>query len=234
VAEDMATRKALMEGEYSKLQGTARVQRSGKLKLAVGMDPWAKELTFTAKATLRDLELRELYAFTADRTDLRAESGTIDMFVDLRARGGVLSGGVKPILKNVEISSASKNLGDKLKGALADAALDIVSDDKHGDDRVATVIPLKGKVNAPKAQLIPTILGAVRNAFVEGLAGGFAGLPPPTAEKKEGFIKQTLKALKKGEGQPEAQPESPRAGRRGKSSARSKPADGLTTGRQDP
>ena len=218
IAENMATRKALMEGEYSKLRGHAIVQRSGKLTLAVNMDPWAKSLTFSGKAALEDLDLRELYAFTKDRTDLRATQGEIDLFADLRARGGVLSGGVKPVLKNVEVESARPGLGDKLKAALTDAAIHLVSNEDHGDEKVTTVIPLKGKVSDVHTQMVPTILGIIRNAFVEGLASGFSNLPPRTAAKKEGVLKQTWQALKKGEGPPEAQPEQQpqRAGRRAK------------------
>ncbi|HXU82387.1 MAG TPA: DUF748 domain-containing protein [Polyangia bacterium] len=213
VAENMATRKALMEGEYSTLRGNAWVQRTGKLSLAMNMDPWAKGLTFSGKASLRDLDLRELWAFTSDKTDLAASEGRVDLFADLRARDGALSGGVKPVLRNLEVKSASKDLGHRVKALLADAAIHLVSNDDDGERRVATVIPLKGKVSDVHAQMVPTILGAVRNAFVEGLAGGFAELPPQTAEKKEGVVKQTWKALKKGEGPPEAQPE-PRQGRK--------------------
>jgi hypothetical protein len=223
VAENMATRKALMEGEYSKLRGNAWVQRTGKLSLAMNMDPYAKGLTFSGKASLRDLDLRELWAFTSDKTDLAASEGRIDLFADLRARNGELSGGVKPVMRNLEIKSGSKDLGHRLKALLADAAVHLVSQDEGGERRVATVIPLKGKVNDVHAQMVPTVLGAVRNAFVEGLASGFADLPPQTSEKKEGVIKQTIKALKKGEGPPEAQPEH-RQGRRGKPEQR-KPAD---------
>jgi hypothetical protein len=217
LAENMATRKALMEGEYSKLRGHATVQRSGKVKLAINMDPWAKSLTFSGKASLEDLELRELYAFTRDRTDLRATQGQIDLFADLRARGGVLSGGVKPVLKNVEVESARPGLGDKIKAALTDAAIHLASNEEDGDEKVATVVPLKGKVSDVHAQMVPTILGVVRNAFVQGLSSGFANLPPKTAEKKEGVLKQTWQALKKGDGPPDAQPEQQqRSGRRGK------------------
>jgi hypothetical protein len=215
VAEDLATRKAMLEGEYSKLRGSARVQKSGKLRLAFNLDVFAKELTFSGKASLEDLELREMYAFTKGRSDMQAKSGTIDLFVDLRARNGRLNGGVKPVLKNVEVEAAEKGLGTRLKAALTDAAIDLVENEDKGDDRVATVIPLKGTVSNAHAQVVPTILGAVRNAFVLGLASGFSGLPPPTADKKEGVVKQTWKALKKGEGQPEAQPEpKARAGRK--------------------
>ena len=216
VAENMATRKAMMEGEYSKLRGHAVVQRTGKLGLAVNMEPFAKGLTFSGKASLKDLDLRELYAFTSNRTDLRAARGEIDLFADLRARNGALSGGVKPVLKNVEIESASKDLGARLRGALYDAAYHIVSNEEDGQEKVATVVPIKGKVDDAHAQLVPTILGVVRNAFVEGLASGFSNLPPKTAEKKEGVIKQAWQALKKGEGPPEAQPEGQHKGRRAK------------------
>jgi hypothetical protein len=220
IAHNLATRKALAEGEPSRLEGTARVQRSGKLGLTFAMDPWAKAPTFSGKAALRDLALRELYAFIAEKTDLQATQGTIDLFAEIICKNGIISGGVKPVLKNVEVKSVGKGLGERLRGALADAAIHLASNEEHGDRRVATVIPLKGKLSDVHTQLVPTILGVVRNAFVEGLASGFADLPPPTAEKKEGTLKQTWKALKKGEGPPEAQPETPRSGRRGNHSGR--------------
>jgi hypothetical protein len=215
VAENLATRKALMEGEFSRIHGSAWVQRSGKLSFAVTMDPFAKALTFSGRAALRDLDLRELYAFTADRSDLRATQGRIDLFVDVRARKGELTGGVKPVLRDVQVASVRKDLGDRIKAALTDAAIQLVSSNEGGERKVATVIPLRGQVSDVRMQGVPTILGVIRNAFVEGLADGFSNLPPPTAEKKEGVIKQTVKALKKSEGPPEAQPE-PRHGRRGK------------------
>ena len=50
VAENMATRKALMEGEPSTMRLKARVQKSGKLTASASMDPWAPKLTFKSKA----------------------------------------------------------------------------------------------------------------------------------------------------------------------------------------
>jgi len=46
----------------------------------------------------------------------------------------------------------------------------------------------------------------VRNAFVEGITGGFSYLPPPAAEKKQGVLKQAKDALDKDAGPPKAQP----------------------------
>ena len=67
-------------------------------------------------------------------------------------------------------------------------------------------MPIKGRLDDPDIQLWPTVIGVIRNAFVEGISSGFTHLPPPTAEKQEGKIEQLREGLKKDEGPPEAQP----------------------------
>jgi hypothetical protein len=207
VANNMATQKALMEGEPSTLKLTGYVQRTGKLKATAEMDPFAKQLTFATKGSLTGLKAQELYAFLEHASDLKAESGEIDVFFEAHANSGALRGGVKPIVKNLEIRSDTKNLGDKIKAALADTAVELLSDDLPGRDAVATTIPIRGKIDDPRAQLLPTVLGVIRNAFVAGLSAGFSNLPPKVAQKKENPIKQAWDALTDDDRPPEAQPE---------------------------
>jgi hypothetical protein len=207
VANNMATQKALMEGDPSTLKMTGYVQRTGKLKATAEMDPFAKQLTFTTKGSMTGLKATELYAFIKHQSDLKAESGEIDVFFEANAKNGMLRGGVKPILKNLEIRSDTKDLGDKIKATLADAAVELLSDDIPGRDAVATTIPIRGKIDDPNAQLLPTVLGVIRNAFVVGLSEGFTNLPPRVAEKKENPVKQAWDALTDDDKPPEAQPE---------------------------
>lgn len=229
VARNMATQKALMEGEPSTMKMTGWVQRTGRLKVDAEMDPFAKQLTFAGKGSLTGLKAEELYAFLSKETDLKAESGVFDVFVEVKAKNGVLNGGVKPIAKNLELRSDSPELGDRLKAALADAAVELLSDDIPNRDAVATTIPIRGRIDDPHPQLVPTVLGVIRNAFVVGLRSGFANLPPKVAEKKENPIKQAWDALTDDDSPPEAQPEkgddkskgpgkaqAPRRGRAGK------------------
>lgn len=226
VANNMATQKALMEGEPSTLKLTGYVQRTGKLKATAEMDPFAKQLTFSTKGSMTGLKAQELYAFIKQQSDLKAESGQIDVFFEARAKDGALRGGVKPILKNLEIRSDTRDMGDKIKATLADAAVELLSDDIPGRDAVATTIPIRGKVDQPGAQLLPTVLGVIRNAFVVGLSEGFTNLPPKVAEKKENPIKQTWDALTDDDQPPEAQPQAgEKAGDKAKSQrrGRSKP-----------
>jgi hypothetical protein len=228
VANNMATKKALMEGEPSTLRLTGYVQRTGKVKATAEMDPFAKQLTFTTKGSMTGLKAEELYAFIKHQSDLKAESGEIDVYFEANAKSGALRGGVKPILKNLEIRSDTKDLGDKIKSSLADAAVELLSDDIPGRDAVATTIPIRGKIDDPGAQLLPTVLGVIRNAFVVGLSEGFTNLPPKVAEKKENPIKQAWDALTDDNKPPEAQPEKgekagEKAGDKAQRRGRSKP-----------
>jgi hypothetical protein len=188
--ENLATRVHLTEGRPVLLTATATVGNSGTLSVFVTADPFEKGLTFSGRAAVVGLETAELYRFIEPATKLQAPRGTIDVFVEFDCRNGELTGGVKPVLKNVEIRPGDKNLWTTLKAWASDLAVKIFSDRVDPRNAVATVVPIKGTLNGPDVQLWPTIFGVMRNAFVEGLTSGYAHLPPPVAQKKEEAIKQ--------------------------------------------
>ena len=138
------------------------------------------------------------------------------MFAEFKAAAGEISGGVKPVLKNVKVAPTEDDFGNKLKAWVADEGLRLFSDRVPERNAVATVIPIKGRLDDPEVQLWPTVLGVVRNAFVEGISSGFTHLPPPTADKPQGKVEQVKDALKKDEGPPKAQPTAEEAKRPGK------------------
>src|SRR5262249_26011611 len=122
-----------------------------------------------------------------------------------------LNGNIKPVLTDVDVESTDKNLGKDIIAKMGDATLRLLSEDTTGEHKVATVLPIRGKITNPKAEIAPTVIGVFRNAFVEGLGAGFANLPLPTAAKKQGVIEQAVKGLEKKQ-TPKAQPvaESPK------------------------
>jgi hypothetical protein len=203
--ENFATRPALARGEPTVLAARGTLQRSGKVSLFATSDPLAKKVTFAGQAQLRGLKLVELGEMLSDKADLSPTKGELDLSARFAAEDGVLSGGVKPVLKDASVKAAKPGLGAKLKALVADASLDLFSDDVPGRDAVATIIPIKGTVDAPQVQALPTILGIVRNAFVAGLSNSLSNLPPPTAKKKEGTLEQARRALG-GRSPPRAQP----------------------------
>jgi hypothetical protein len=205
--ENFATRPALSRGEPTVLAARGTLQKSGKLSFFATADPLAKKLTFAGQGRLEQFRLAELGELLAAKEDVVPDQGTLDMSIRFRAAEGRLSGGVRPFLRDAGTRAAAPGLGAKLKSFLADASLEIFEDDVPGREAVATTIPIGGRVDDPDLQLVPTILGVVRNAFVRGLADSVTGLPPPKAKEKEGVLEQARRALSPGRGkQPRAQP----------------------------
>lgn len=204
--ENFATRPALSRGEPTVLAARGTVQRTGKASLFATADPLAKKLTFAGQGRVEGLALAELGELIGAKSDVAPDRGTIDMSLRFRAEDGRLSGGLRPILRGVGTRASKPGIGAKLKSFLADTSLNIFKDDVPGRHAVATTIPIEGRVDDPNLQLVPTILGVVRNAFVRGLSDSLQGLPPPKAKERESTLEQARRALGKGR-QPAAQPE---------------------------
>jgi hypothetical protein len=204
--ENLATRRRLMHGRSATLDLHAKLGSSGVVTAFVAADPLARQPKFSGDFALRDWEVAELYDLEEPATKLETPSGTLNIFAKFKAANGAISGGVKPELKDVKIRPAEKGFGNKVKAWVADEGLHIFSRKESGHREAATIIPIEGRLDAPDIQLWPTVMGVIRNAFVEGVASGFAYLPPPASEKKEGVLHQLRDALTKDKGPPKAQP----------------------------
>jgi hypothetical protein len=205
-AENLATRRRLARGRPATVSASARLGRSGDVTLFASANLFTHAPDFAGNLAVRGWKLAELYDLEEPRTKLQTPEGTLDLFAEFKARDGAISGGVKPVLENVKVRPTNSDFGNKLKAWVADESLHLFSDRVPDRNAVATVVPIEGRLDQPDIQLWPTILGVVRNAFVEGISSGFAHLPPPASEKKEGALTQAKHALEKKSGPPKAQP----------------------------
>ncbi len=71
------------------------------------------------------------------------------MFAEWKARDGAISGGIKPVLKDVTIRPTEDSLGNKLKAWVADTGLHLFSDRVPGRNAAATVVPIEGRLDHP-------------------------------------------------------------------------------------
>jgi hypothetical protein len=223
-AENISTRAALARGEPTVIALSGRLQKEGELSAWITADPLAKGLWFSGRVRAEGIELKEFHKLLASKSGLALDQGTLDLFAEFDARGDHISGGVKPVLKNPHVIQAEPGAGNWLKKTFADAALKLFSDRVPGRNAVATTIPINGRVDQPDVDLWPTVLGVVRNAFVEGVSESFELLPPPQAEKSENIVKQAVDALDKGKAAPRAQPdEKARQGDKDRAARKAKP-----------
>jgi hypothetical protein len=206
--ENLTTRVHLADGMPVLLTASGTLAHSGKVSIFITAEPFETGLTFSGRAAVVELETSELYRFIEPATKMQAPHGTIDIFVEFECRNGELTGGIKPVLKNVKIRPTEKNPFTVIRAWAADLAIKMFSDRVQQRNAVTMVIPVKGTLTGPDVQLWPTIFGVMRNAFVEGLTSGYAHLPPATAPKKEGVLKQGADSLT-GSEPPKAQPTQP-------------------------
>ena len=205
-AENIPTREKMAGARPTTIGARGVVGRSGQMTLFASADTFASPLAFAGRFEVVGLRVAELYAFIEPKTKLQTPKGTLDLFAEFTAKDGRLNGGVKPVLKNVDVRPAEAGAWDHLKAWLADKAVKLTSDRVPDRNAVVTVVPLEGPLTDPDVQLWPAIFGVVRNSFVEGITSGFAHLPPTKADQKEGVLTQAKEAVKKDKGPPKAQP----------------------------
>ncbi|HEY6475792.1 MAG TPA: DUF748 domain-containing protein [Polyangia bacterium] len=205
-AENLATRKKLAGGQPATVAASAELGRSGKVTFFASAEPFARPLEFAGRLEERGWRVAELYDLLEPATKLQAPKGTLDVLIAWKSRDGRITGGVKPILKDVEIKPTDDNFGTKLEAWLVDKGLHVFSDRVPGRDAVATVIPIEGRLDQPDVEVWPTIFGVVRNAFVEGVSSSFRRVPPEKADQKQGVVSQAKTAVEKKAGPPKAQP----------------------------
>ncbi len=198
--ENFATRAALSRGEPTVLALSGTMGRSGQLSIFASADPLAKGLTFAGSARVKGYDLVELGQLLASTTGVAPSHGRLDLSARFKCVDGHLSGGIRPVLRNADVKQAKPGLGNRLKAALADLSIGMLSDRVPERNAVATTIPIEGNIRDPNAKLWPTVAGVLRNAFVAGLSDSLANLPPKSAHEQESPAQQARRppATKKG------------------------------------
>jgi hypothetical protein len=180
--ENLPTRRALATGAPAVLAARATLQRTGAISVFATADPAARRATFAGRAHLRGLRFAELGDLVAG-SGVEPDRGVVEMEVRFNAADGKIAGAVRPTVTGGGTRPAEPQVADRIKSALADDALDLF-DDAAAAKAGATTIPMVGTVKEPDAQPFPTVIGVLRNAFVQGLTATMRGPPPPEARAR--------------------------------------------------
>ena len=180
--ENLATRPALAHGEPAMVAASGSVQKTGQLSIFVTADPFSRRITLCARASIEHLDVREVASLVANETDYAPRKGTIDLFAEIQVLDGRISGGVKPVLKDVEVAPSRPGLAPKLKTWLVDTGQRPAG--RAGGRRAAAgVVPLRGDISDPRADTWPATWTLLRNAFANGLTAMLQELPRAMSKK---------------------------------------------------
>lgn len=146
---------------HGRMLGNAPLAISGR------MNPYASSPTFEIDLQLENVQLKQLNPWLEVYAKVNAAQGSFSMYSSSAAADQKFKGYVKPVLKDVDITSMeSENFNplQKLWAALVDVAATLFKNQPH--DQLATKIPFSGRIDDPKAGVFATIVNVLRNAFV--------------------------------------------------------------------
>ena len=102
-------------------------------------------------------------------------SGTFSVFAEAGVKNGRIEGYVKPLFHDLRLyrseQDAGKSMGQKFKERAADLVAKVLRNRPRQE--VATVAPIAGRLDNPKANTWEALRDLVRNAFDEAILPGF-------------------------------------------------------------
>jgi uncharacterized protein involved in outer membrane biogenesis len=179
VATDLQNRpEANGEKMPAQVNVTGTMTGDGKLKIALRLDPVARQPHFALNFELREQQLPPLNSFLLAYADADVSRGTFELFSEINAEDGAYDGYVKPLFRDLEfknVSDEDKNVAERLKETVVSAVASVFENKEQ--DQVATKAPFAGNFANNDLDIWTTIVNLIHNAFVQALRGGLEGQP---------------------------------------------------------
>ena len=181
------TNERLKDGrEYpAKLAAKATTTGNGAVTIALEFDPLASWPHFIFRVQLSHLNLPDFNDFLLAFSDADVSKGTLDLEVEMQANKGAYSGYAKPFFSDLDFkrpADAAKPMGKRIEKKVISAAAKLL---KNHEGKVATTVPFQGNFDKGGVQVWRTIVGLLKNAFIQALREGFQGKLPPVPANAE-------------------------------------------------
>jgi hypothetical protein len=154
---------------------TGRFMGSGASSLSATFRPERDGPDFDVQARVESTDLAVLNDVLRAHAKVDVVSGVFSVFAELRVKNRRVAGYVKPLFRDLQVYEASqdedKSVGQKLKEKVADVVGKVLRNRPR--EEVATVTPVDGPLDDPKASTWEALTGLVSNAFFKAILPGF-------------------------------------------------------------
>jgi hypothetical protein len=175
-AKNLTNSERLSKVLPASIDAKGKAMHTGKFKGHLDIDPYEQKPTFNLDIQLEQVELTTLNSFFDGYASVDVESGVFEMYAEVAAADGKFTGYVKPLFKNMRILDLKKDAKKPLKllwQAVVAAVAELFTN--HSTDQLGTKIPLSGSFDSPNADILSTIGGILKNAFIKALLPGIEG-----------------------------------------------------------
>lgn len=160
----------------SKLMINAKIFETGNFWMKGSAQLLHDPISFDMDTSIKGVELSKLNHFVKHHAGFKFKSGTFSCYSTLKAVDGKVNGYLKPLLEDVRIIDQQKldNPLEIVWQVFIATVVEIFTN--QSTNRFATVIPIKGEIDNPDAEILSTIFNVVRNAFIKAFQPGFEKL----------------------------------------------------------
>jgi hypothetical protein len=154
---------------------SGRFMGSGDTTVTASFRPETNGPDFEVNARIENTDLRRMNDMLRAHAKVDVTSGLFSVYSELRVKNGRVDGYVKPLFRDLKVYSPEqdedKGLGQKIKEKATDIAAKVLRNRPR--EEVATVAPIAGPLQDPKASTWQTLVGLVQNAFFRAILPGF-------------------------------------------------------------
>jgi uncharacterized protein DUF748 len=154
---------------------TGKLQDSGPTTVTLTMRAENHGPDFDVNTRIENVDLTKMNDLLRATAKFDVASGGLSVFSEATVKNGQVQGYVKPLFKDLKVyekeKDSEKTFGQKVKEKAIDVAGKVLKN--HPRKEVATVVPIAGPIDNPKAGTWPTLVGLIRNAFFKAILPGF-------------------------------------------------------------
>jgi hypothetical protein len=154
---------------------TGRLMGSGETVVTATLRPETNGPDFDLSARIEEMDLRQLNDVLRAHAQIDLASGLFSMYSEMHVKDGRVEGYVKPLLRGLKAydpaQDQEKSIGQKIKEKAVNIAGKLLRNRPRSE--VATVVPITGPLENPKANTWETIITLLQNAFFKAILPGF-------------------------------------------------------------
>jgi hypothetical protein len=175
-AKNLTNSEHLSKVLPASIDAKGKAMHTGRLKGHLDIDAYAQKPTFNLDLQLEQVELTTLNSFFDGYASVDVKSGVFEMYAEMAAANGNFTGYVKPLFKDMRILDLKKDAKKPLK-LLWEAVVEGLTQlfTNHSIGQFGTKIPLSGTFDNPKEDILSTLGGIFKNAFIKALQPGIEG-----------------------------------------------------------
>ncbi len=172
LVENLSNTESLEENLPSPFEISANSIGGGKLKVDGGLNIIKETPDFDFNLSFENLNMVALNDFMTAYAKADVETGNLSVYSELSAKGGEITGYVKPLIKNLKFLNFKEKDQSVLKvawEAILEGVTEIFENQKK--DQFASKIPVSGKFDNVNTKILPTLGNVFKNAFIQAFKG---------------------------------------------------------------